>query len=281
MTNIDQFESEFRAASRPVFRYSPPRLGRVVLATDFNQPDEAFANAVRAMLPGEPDEIVWLGSEATSKLPELFQAVDQPRPDLIVTYRNLGTRGWTWPHSLGEAVDVLTQATDTPVLLVPNPHELPGAMERLGPCRSVMAITDHLAGDARLVSHAAAMTADGGTLHLTHVEDQNALERVFGAIAKIPAIDTDTARDELTRRLLADPTEYIEACRRVLVDARPDLRIDATVVIGHRLRQHTRLVEQHAADLVVLNTKDDEQLAMHGLAYTLAVELRRTPLLML
>ena len=30
-----------------------------------------------------------------------------------------------------------------------------------------------------------------------------------------------------------------------------------------------------------MNTKDDDQLAMHGLAYPLAVELRDIPLLML
>ena len=34
-------------------------------------------------------------------------------------------------------------------------------------------------------------------------------------------------------------------------------------------------------DLLVMNTKDEDQLAMHGLAYPLAVELRQIPLLML
>ena len=34
-------------------------------------------------------------------------------------------------------------------------------------------------------------------------------------------------------------------------------------------------------DLLVLNTKDDDQLAMHGLAYPLAIELREIPLLLL
>jgi hypothetical protein len=34
-------------------------------------------------------------------------------------------------------------------------------------------------------------------------------------------------------------------------------------------------------DLLVMNTKDEDHSAMHGLAYPLAVELRGTPLLML
>jgi hypothetical protein len=41
------------------------------------------------------------------------------------------------------------------------------------------------------------------------------------------------------------------------------------------------LIEQHEVDLLVLNTKDDDQFAMHGISYALAVELRQIPLLML
>jgi hypothetical protein len=40
-------------------------------------------------------------------------------------------------------------------------------------------------------------------------------------------------------------------------------------------------VDEHHVDLLVLNTKDEDQLAIHGLAYPLAVELRNTPLLLL
>jgi len=53
------------------------------------------------------------------------------------------------------------------------------------------------------------------------------------------------------------------------------------VTMGHRLKDHLRFVEDHKIDLLVLNTKDDDQMAMHGLAYPLAVQLRRTALLML
>ncbi len=281
MTNIDQFESEFRAASRPVFHYTPPAFSRVVIVTDFEVVDDAFQSAVLSLLPSKPQEVEFLGANRSSRLVELLESIEAASPDLIIAYRNLNTRGWTWPHSLGEAVDLLTQAVAAPVLLAPNPHELPGSAEQLGPCRSVMAITDHLAGDGRLVSHAAAMTAEGGTLHLTHVEDDATLERVLDAISKIPDIDTDTARDELTTRLLSDPKEYVAACEKVLVSARPDLSIEPVVTLGHRLREHTVLLEEHGIDLLVLNTKDDDQLAMHGLAYPLAVEVRDTPLLML
>ena len=50
---------------------------------------------------------------------------------------------------------------------------------------------------------------------------------------------------------------------------------------GHRLEDVRSLVEERGADLLVLETKDHDQLAMHGLAYPIAIELRETPLLML
>jgi hypothetical protein len=51
--------------------------------------------------------------------------------------------------------------------------------------------------------------------------------------------------------------------------------------MGRRLAEYQRLIEEHKIDLLVLNTMDEDQLAMHGLAYPLAVELRQIPLLML
>jgi hypothetical protein len=51
--------------------------------------------------------------------------------------------------------------------------------------------------------------------------------------------------------------------------------------MGHFLSDYQQHIQEQEIDLLVLNTKDDDQLAMHGLAYPLAVELRTLPLLML
>ena len=51
--------------------------------------------------------------------------------------------------------------------------------------------------------------------------------------------------------------------------------------MGHHLADYKRLITEHNIDLLVLNTKDEDQLAMHGLAYPLVIELRSTPLLLL
>ena len=88
-------------------------------------------------------------------------------------------------------------------------------------------------------------------------------------------------KEELPRQLLKDPLDYVQSCKNMLQEANIDITIEHSVTLGHLLKDHLQLIESHEVDLLVLNTKDDDQLAMHGLAYPLAVELRKTPLLML
>ncbi len=285
MTNLDQFESEFRSAARTPYEYQPLRITRVLLITDFPTPERRLTEAVSDFLDAgreaSPPDLQVVLSDDSKNLGPLLERIDQERPDLLVTYRNLHSDAWSWPYSLGETVDVLTQVADAPVLLIPNPREDPAFRERMLNTDSVMAITDHLAGDHRLVNYAVAMTQPGGKLTLTHVEDASELDRMLDAISKIPTIDTETAREELAKQLLKEPQDYVQSCQEVLEEADVDVEVHQSVALGHRLKEHVQLIEQFQTDLLVLNTKDDDQLAMHGLAYPLAVQLRRTPLLML
>ena len=57
--------------------------------------------------------------------------------------------------------------------------------------------------------------------------------------------------------------------------------VEEVVRLGHHLREYVHMVEEHEVDLLVMNTKDQDQLAMHGLAYPLAIEVRTVPLLLL
>jgi hypothetical protein len=163
---------------------------------------------------------------------------------------------------------------------MPHPAECPDFDPSRGTA-TVMAITDHLAGDHRLVNYGATLTQRGGKLLLTHVEDSAALDRVIETISKIPELDTDYAREEIPKQLLQEPHDYIGSCRAVLQEGELPIVVEEIVCIGHLLKDHLRIVAEQAADLLVLNTKDDDQTAMHGLAYPLSVELRNTPLLML
>ena len=286
MSTLDRFESVFNAAAREVFAQQPVEIGRVLLVhdsaealqDDFLYLAKGFLSVLEAR-----DKPEWelFGGDAPFSVREVLNAVEQARPDLVVTYRHLHSAVGEWPHSLGEHVDVLTQATSTPVLVLPHPgrKDLPG--HALKNTDRVMAVTDHLAGDHRLVSHAAHFTQDGGTLYLAHVEDDTVFERYIAAIGKIPDLDTDIAREEIRARLVEDPTEYIESCRTGLARGNQHLTVESRVKLGHQLADYRGLVEENEIDLLVMYTKDDEQLAMHGIAYPLAVELRTTPLLML
>ena len=82
-------------------------------------------------------------------------------------------------------------------------------------------------------------------------------------------------------RLLKEHREFIAAGRVVVEAQGVPIRIEEVVAMGRRVDEYGELIAKREIDLLVLHTKDDDQLAMHGAAYALAVELRGIPLLML
>jgi hypothetical protein len=165
------------------------------------------------------------------------------------------------------------------VLLLPRPDDQLDLISRNTDC--VMAITDHLTGDHHLVSVAAAFTLQKGTLYLTHVEDETIYNKYVEIISKIPALNTETAAEQMRTQLLKEPHDYIRSCREKLAAAGIEIQVQEIITMGHHLRDYKRLIAANEIDLLVLNTKEEDQLAMHGLAYPLTVELRSIPLLLL
>jgi len=144
-----------------------------------------------------------------------------------------------------------------------------------------MAIASHLTGDHVLVNTAVRFTEENQTLWLTHIEDKATFDRYMDVISKISTIETDEAHKDVLGQLMKEPQDYIEDCVDVLREAGVLLQVQPLVTFGHHLSEYKQLIERHEVDLLVLNTKDEHQLAMHGMAYALAVELRQIPLLML
>ncbi len=284
MSKVDQFESVFKSAAKVVYVHEQPSFASIVVVTDHDSAGaERLARHVREFLHRVDDGAVWHIAEGSQceTVEQLLGLVDASRPNLLVTYRNLHSSAWQWPYSLGKHLDVLTQATDCPVLVIPHPR---GREQFYASAHSpgvVMAVTDHLAGDSRLVNYAAALTEPGGTLILTHIEERAAFERYMDVISKIPSIDTDSAREKILGQLLKEPSDYIRRCREVMLANNVPVTVEAVVGYGHCLSEYKRLLAEHEAALLVVNTKDQTQLAMHGMAYALAVELRDIPLLML
>jgi hypothetical protein len=285
MTTIDQFESVFKAAAKTVYAYEPVHFQSVLIVSDLEDDYQAklFGDRVRSFLTVlEETGIEWKTAKASESqtVGALLELVEQHRPDLICTYRNLHTGAWRWPFSLGDHLDVLTQVTTTPVLVLPRPEELE-RVERTGEdTNAVMAVTGQLAGDHHLVNYAVKFTRTEGKVLLSHVENQAVFDRYAEVISKIPSIGTDQA-DEILEQLLKEPRDYFSSVQTELQEHDVSLQVENLVTLGSHVADYKRLLEEHQVDLLVLNTKDDQQMAMHGLAYALAVELRHIPLLML
>lgn len=285
MTNLDQFESIFKSADKAIYTYERPTFPRVLLVTDLDKADAAGINdRVRSFLAAiDGADTRWdiLNGDAFGSVQVLLERIEEIRPDLIVTYRHLHSEAWKWPHSLGEYLDVMTQATSVPVVVLPHPDAERALPHSIKNTDRVMAITNHLTGDNQLINMAVAFTQPGGTCLLTHVENQLVFERYMDAISKIPDIDTGVALDALGGQLLKEPRDFIAACRAVLKAQDLPITIEEVVTMGRQIDEYTDLIAKREIDLLVLHTKDDNQLAMHGAAYALAVELRTIPLLML
>lgn len=287
MTLVDQFESVFRSADRRRYEYSRVDIERVLVVTDLAD-DEAggFTDALKTYLVEVEEEagVTWatLGNDDYGDVDSLLQRVEETRPDLIVSYRNVRYGTWRWPYSLGVYLNVLTRETDYPVMVMPNPHELPNLKWSDRSTGTVMVLADHLTGDDRLVDFGARFTRPGGKLYLTHVEDDAVFDRYMDIIGKLPSIDTEIARHDIHERLLKEPRDYVDTCREVLAEqGHLTHEVIGVVTMGHRLADYVQLVEDHDVDLLVFHTKEEDDLALHGKAYSLAVQLRDVPILML
>jgi hypothetical protein len=288
MTKIDQFESIFRAATKEKFEPEELRVDRVLILTDKDSEEsKPFVDEVQAFLQvfSEKYQPQWdfLYGPDYASVAGLLETLGSRQPDLICTYRNLHTPATEFPYSLGVYVDVLTQATEVPILLMPR-MELQTASRTQEIIESgttkVMAITDHLAGDHHLVNVAAKLVSAGGKLLLTHVEDRYYFDRFLGVIDKIAEIDSDIARETILNQLLSEPKDYVQSAR-AFIEKNEQVEVVPIVEVGHLMKDHLRIIEENDVDLLILHTKDDDQLAMHGLAYPLAVELREQPMLMI
>lgn len=284
MPTLDRFESIFRSSIKEVYTHTPLTLTRGALVTDLSpERSGVYLGHLKAAMP-RLREASWTVIDASQydSVEGLLARLDDARPDLIATYRNLHTRDKVWPHSLGTYLDVMAQVTPMPVLALPHPTADGDPETPLSPVREVLVVTDHLTGADRLIDHAIALIPSDGHLILAHVEDSATYERYMTVISKLPEINTDFARAAIRERLLREPHDYIESCRRALSDASllAADHVTGEVRMGHRVADFQEIIASRHVDLVVFNVQDHEQLAMHGVAYPLAIALRDLPVLM-
>jgi len=285
VNKVDQFESVFRAAVRRGFEYQCIAVSKILVVSDLEDDVAArFLRRLQSFLPvlaAEKPRWDCISTARFSTAEALLNEVTRRAPDLVCCYRNLATTAWKQPYSLGVHLDVLLQCCAAPVLVVPHPKAGYAATHALSATRTVMAVVDALSDDDRLVNTAVRMVATDGSLFLTHIEDGVVFDRYLDAIGKIASIDTEQAREEIAKRLLEDSRNYFDSCQAAIAQARPDITQQRVLAFGRHLDAYRSSIDEHRIDLLVMNGKDDSQMAMHSQAWPLAIELRQIPLLIL
>lgn len=281
--HLDEFESIFRRAERERFTYVDIPITRVAIITDGDRAEaEAFRSHLPEFCPRLESVTEWrlITGDQYNHVGELLEILERSRTDLIVTWRHLQEKSQIPRHSLGVYLDVLTQRTSIPVLVLPGSAAAKRSLLQAD-CDRVMVVADHISGDNRLINYGARMCRNGGNLWLCHVEDDHVFRRYMAAVARIPRIDTGEATELIGQQLLKDAQDYIDDCIRVLRESGPHISCHSVVRRGHYLRDYRTLTDEHQIDLLVTNTKDDDQLAMHGVAYSLSVEMTDVSMLLL
>ena len=285
MTSINEFESVFKSAAKTVFRPDAISITNVSIVIDssFESVPDFVERVEKFLQVLNTDEnkikINRISGDQYSDDRQLVELIEQQQAELVCTYRNLHSGPNLYPYSLGEYVDVLTQAIQTPILLIPRPEET--EHWHLINSDRVMIMTDHLSGDSQIVMYGALFTQADGELTLAHVEDLQTFERYMEIIGKIRSIDSEVARGEIMDQLLKEPRDFVLSCEKGLQEANYPIKVNSIVTAGKHLFDYKNLIKEHETDLLVLHTKDDDQLAMHGLAYPVSVELRDIPLLLI
>jgi len=286
MSKVDQFESVFRSALHDVFSRKQIALSKILIISDLQGSDKNdFEAKIKAFSKhidlGMTDQWLSMSKDDYQSSQDLINKIEELQPDLIFAYRNLQSADWQYSHSLGEDLDVLIQKTTVPVLVLPHPLDKDIYKHALKNTNCVMAITDHLSADDDLVNYAVQFTENDGKLYLMHIEDAGTFNYYMDAISKISEIDTDEAREKISKQLLKAPSDYIHSVETQLQQDSLAIKIEKIVSFGHHLTEYRNYIKQYRVDLLVMNTKDKEQMAMHGLAYPLVVELRSIPLLLI
>ena len=278
MTQIDQFESVFRAAFQDSFQYQKIPLNRLTIVSDLPENEgQDYLNVIRSFLGNSHDQhFQLLHFKPDDNLDGLDEKLNELRPDLVISYRNLGASKDNTKLTIGENLDFLLHGTSYPILVMPAPQlGIPLINGR------VLTIANDLSKDPLLINYAVAITQPEESNLLLHLEDQGIFDRYMEIISKVPSIDTEDARNKIQRQLMKEPLDYIGSCTQILREANVPIRIVGKTMMGNSLATVRSIITEESIRLLVMRTRHNEQIALHGLAYPILTEIREIPILML
>ncbi|MEL6675008.1 MAG: hypothetical protein AAFR61_22565, partial [Bacteroidota bacterium] len=165
--------------------------------------------------------------------------------------------------------------------LVFNVNQNQGTLPLINKPGAVMVATEHDYAAHLQVNYGLKFLQRESSLILIHIEDEDTFEYYMKAVEKIPDIDTEVARNKIHEQLLAGPEQYAQSVIEALQKYRPEVSVETKIHFGHLVSAYREFMVAHPTDLLITHSKDDTQLAMHSIGYSLAVEFRETPILLL
>jgi len=284
--HLDEFESQFKSATKILYAYEEISLGSIALVCEEEEAASGeLLKEVQSLVPPlkghlEPRWTVF-GRDSFTTVSDLLSRLEDLGADLVIAERNLKLdHADNLIYGLTNYIDALTQVMEAPVLLLPLRASTEAETTLEAP-KAVMVETNHLTGDSRLINWGVRFAEPNRSLHLTHIEDGAAFAKTIDAIGRIPAIDTRLAEETIHETLLKLPHDFILSARSRLHSKFPDLKVEEIVRFGTALSDYKTIIEERGIDLLVLNTKESDQLAMNGIVYAMAVEFKDRPLLLL
>ena len=278
MLKLDHFASLFRAADKDRIIIPDVSIHRILLVTDMNH-EESLQLWDRWKGLFEPSvDIRIFDAEISQRLPSLIEAMKPVECDLVITYRCLHSDAWQYPYAIGSYVEVLTQIMPFPVLLMPHPQQHTDTYTKP---KHLLLFSSELTNESELVGFANAfVTSKDQSLTMVQMDDQATYDRIFEIISKIPQIDTDDAQYYIQERRSLEMKDWVMRCIDALEKKGNAPHLSYMDIHDPSMKKCASLIEEHQADLLIINTKDDEQLAIHGLAYPIMVQFRNIPLLL-
>ncbi len=280
---IEKFESRFKSAYKEPYTYEDIELSKIaVISKEDLFRAEQIQEISSKLMPKYLEQYQWsfICENNFSSVKETLERLEEQKPDLIIMERNIKISEESLVYGLSPYVETITQVTTTPVLILPN-MDLEQLSNRIKNCDCVMAETDRLTGDSRLINWAVNFVEPKGKLYLNHIEDSKTFNRYMDVIEKIPEISSEVAKEKIAEGLLKLPRDFIKSVTEVLEEKSIEVQVEGFVTLGSSIKDYKDLIKKQDVDLLIFNSKDDDHLSMEGITYEIAVEFKQDPLLLL
>lgn len=285
MPTIDEFESRFRRAIKPLYDYEEISISSVVLVLDGKAiSDEDLENIKRCTKAifglNDPDlRIETFNISEFTSVVDCIRNIRALNPDLIISERLLGLPDTTLP-SIGAYVDSFSYRVDCPVCIVPF-NFLKRNYEKCEALKNIMVLSESIQGDSKLVNFALNFVSIGTKLVLTDMINGKTFNYYIELVSKIASIETEPAREELQKLIVKMASEFEDDCITKLEEIMPDLAVAKHIDFAYKVQDYLNILNEHKADILIINSRTDEEKNLNTIAHSLAISVTDIPVMLI